>query len=335
MAAARLGAVYAMVPRRACHVTVGSVDTRATKAAPGLEVTVAAGTVSTQEGTVIPVSAIAALGLAPVPDPACVAASALSSDMVTGVSVTAGRAAVATAFTVEAGGTWLVAFGSIPAWLTRQTAALCYSARLLAFALAAPAATAQAIEAGRTRLATVLATVARLAGARAIHWVTAASEALAVTIAACTKRALAALAAATLLLAGRRVAGALIAATAAPPARVAQAGARLRVAARCGAAVACSSTLRAPPAGFAAASAAPRVACAMLALARMLAAFAPALRMARALASHVLTLPMWVADTPLFAVGAPELARAFSVAVGTKVAVAAAALARPHAHFIL
>lgn len=48
----------------------------------------------------------------------------------------------------------------------------------------------------------------------------------------------------------------------------------------------------------------------MLALARMLAACAPAPRVTRTLACHVLALPMRVADTQLFAVGAPELARA-------------------------
>lgn len=335
VAAAGLSAVHAVVPHRTRHVTVGSVDTRAAKAASRLEVTVAAGAVGAHEGAVLPVSAIAALGLAPVANPASVAASTLSGDVVAGVPVAAGRAAVTAALAIKAGGTWLVTFGSVPAGFARQAAALGYSARLLAFALAAPAATAQAIEARRTRLATVLAAVAGLAGARAVHGVAAAAEALAVTLAARAKCALAALAAAALLLAGRRVAGALIVATAAPPASVALAGARLRVAARRGAAVACSSALCAPPARLTAASAAPWVARAMLALARMLAAFAPALRVASTLARHVLTLPVRVADTPLLAVGAPELARALSVAVGTEVAVAAAALAGPHAHLVL
>lgn len=57
--------------------------------------------------------------------------------------------------------------------------------------------------------------------------------------------------------------------------------------------------------------------------------------MTRTLAGHVLALPVRVADTQLLTVGAPELARALGVAVGTEVAMAAAALARPHAHLVL
>lgn len=94
-----------------------------------------------------------------------------------------------------------------------------------------PATAAQAVEAGRARLPAVLAAVARLAGARAVHRVAAAAKALAVALAARAERALAALAAAALLLARRRVAGALIVAAAAPPACVAQARACLWVAA--------------------------------------------------------------------------------------------------------
>lgn len=45
---------------------------------------------------------------------------------------------MAAALAIEAGGTGLVAFGSIPAGLARQAAALGYSAWLLALALAAP-----------------------------------------------------------------------------------------------------------------------------------------------------------------------------------------------------
>lgn len=173
-----------------------------------------------------------------------------------------------------------------------------------------PAAAAQAVEAGRARLPAVLATVARLAGARAVHRVAAAAKALAVALAARAECTLAALAAAALLLARRCVAGALIVAAAAPPACVAQARARLWVAARRGAAVARAGALSAPPARLAATRAAPRVAHAVLALARMLAACAPAPRVTRTLACHILALPMRVADTQLLAVGAPELARA-------------------------
>lgn len=81
-----------------------------------------------------------------------------------------------------------------------------------------PAAAAQAVEASRARLAAVLAPVAGLTRARAVHRVAAATEALAIALAARAERALAALAAAALLLARRRVAGALIVAAAAPPA---------------------------------------------------------------------------------------------------------------------
>lgn len=173
-----------------------------------------------------------------------------------------------------------------------------------------PAAAAQAVEAGGARLPAVLAPVAGLARARAVHRVAAAAEALAVALAARAERALPALAAAALLLARRRAAGALVVAAAAPPARVAQARARLRVAARRGAAVARAGALRAPPAGLAATRAAPRVARAVLALARMLAACAPAPRVTSTLARHVLTLPVRVADAQLLAVGTPELTRA-------------------------
>lgn len=286
-------------------------------------------------------------GCSPVADPACVAARALARDVVAGVPVATRRAAVAAALAVEARGARLVAFGAVPAGLAGHTAALRHRARLLALALTAsregrggrlggarihqppasfgglpsslpapgrgprpPAATAEAVEAGGARLPAVLAAEARLAGARAVHRVAAAAEALTVAFAARAERSLPALAAAALLLAGRRVAGALVVAAAAPPARVAQARARLRVAARRGAAVAGAGALRAPPAGLAAARAAPRVARAVLALARVLAARSPAPRVTRALAGHVLALPVRVADTQLLAVGSPELARA-------------------------
>lgn len=173
-----------------------------------------------------------------------------------------------------------------------------------------PTATAQAVEASGAWLATVLAPVARIAGARAVHRVAATAEALTIAIAAGAERALATLAAAALLLAGRRVAGALVVAAAAPPAYVAQAGARLWIASRSSAAVACASALSAPPARLAPARAAPWVACAVLALASMLAARAPAARVTRTLSGHVLALSVRVATAPLLAVGAPELARA-------------------------
>jgi hypothetical protein len=77
-------------------------------------------------------------GCSPVAYPARVASRTFAGDMVAGMPVAAGRAAVATAFAVEAGGARLVAFGSVPAGLTGQAAALGYSAWLLALALAAP-----------------------------------------------------------------------------------------------------------------------------------------------------------------------------------------------------
>lgn len=51
--------------------------------------------------------------------------------------VAAGRAAVAAALAIEAGGARLVALGAVPAGLASQAAALGHRARLLAFALAA------------------------------------------------------------------------------------------------------------------------------------------------------------------------------------------------------
>lgn len=72
----------------------------------------------------------------------------------------------------------------------------------------------------------------------------------------------------------------------------------------------------------------------MLALARMLAARTPAARVTRTLSGHVLALSVRVTAAPLLAVGAPELARALSVAVGTKVAMTAAAFSWPHAHLV-
>lgn len=173
-----------------------------------------------------------------------------------------------------------------------------------------PTATAQAVEASGAWLATVLAPVARIAGARAVHRVAATTEALAITITARAERALATLAAAALLLAGRRVAGALVVAASAPPACVAQAGACLWIAPRSSTAVARASALRTPPAWLTPARAAPRVARAMLALASVLAAHTPAARVTRTLSGHVLALSVRVATAPLLAVGPPELARA-------------------------
>lgn len=219
-----------MEPGRARYITVRSVNTRAAKAAPGLEVTVAAGAVRAHEGTVLTVSAVTALGLAPVADPARIAARTLAGDVVAGMPVAAGRAAVATTLAIETCGAGLVTFGSVPAWFAGHTTAIGYRAWLLALALATPTATAQAIEASGAWLATILAPVARIAGARAVHRVAPTAEALAIAIAACAERVLATLAAAALLLAGRGVAGALVVAAAAPPACVAQAGAGLWIA---------------------------------------------------------------------------------------------------------
>lgn len=219
-----------MEPGRARYITVRSVNTRAAKAAPGLEVTVAAAAVRAHEGTVLPVSTITALGLAPVANPARIAARTLASDMVAGVPVAAGWTAVTATLAIETGGAGLVTFGSVPAGFARHTTAISYSAGLLALALATPPATAQAIEASGAWLATILAPVARIAGARAVYRVAPTTEALAIAIAASTERVLATLAAAALLLAGRRVAGALVVAAAAPPARMAQAGAGLWIA---------------------------------------------------------------------------------------------------------
>lgn len=219
-----------MEPGRARYITVRSVNTRAAKAAPRLEVTVAAAAVRAHEGTVLTVSTITALGLAPVANPARIAARTLASDMVAGVPVAAGWTAVAATLAIETGGTGLVTFGSVPAGFARHTTTIGYSAGLLALALATPPATAQAIEASGARLATILAPVARIAGARAVHRVAPTAEALAIAITACAERVLATLAAAALLLAGRRVAGTLVVAAAAPPARVAQAGSGLWIA---------------------------------------------------------------------------------------------------------
>lgn len=77
------------------------------------------------------------LGCSPVADPARVAARALAGDVVAGMPVAAGRAAVTAALAVEAGGARLVALGTVPAWLARQAAALGHRAWLLALALAA------------------------------------------------------------------------------------------------------------------------------------------------------------------------------------------------------
>lgn len=230
MTVASLGAVHAVEPGRACNITVRSVNTRAAKAASRLEVTVAAAAVRAHEGTVLTVSAITALGLAPVADPARITARTLASDMIAGVPVAARRAAVATTLAIETNGAGLVTFGSVPTRFARHTTAISYSTGLLALALTTPTATAQAIEASGAWLATILAPVAGIAGARAVHRVAPTVEALAIAIAPCAERVLATLAAAALLLAGRRVAGALVVAAAAPPACVAQAGAGLRIA---------------------------------------------------------------------------------------------------------
>lgn len=73
----------------------------------------------------------------PVTDPARVAARALASDVVAGVSIATRRAAMAAAFAVEASGARLVAFGAVPAGLASQAAALRHRAWLLALTLTA------------------------------------------------------------------------------------------------------------------------------------------------------------------------------------------------------
>lgn len=77
-------------------------------------------------------------GCSPVTDPARVAARALASDVVAGVPIATGRAAVAAAFAVEAGGAQLVALGTIPARFAGHTAAIRHFAWLQALALTAP-----------------------------------------------------------------------------------------------------------------------------------------------------------------------------------------------------
>lgn len=199
----------------------------------------------------------AGTGCSPVADPARIAARTFASDMVAGMPIAAGRAAVTTTLAIETGGARLVTFGSVPAGFAGHTTAVSYSARLLALALATPrkgpgswagwssasplrlpatgcpclpTATAQAIEASGAWLATILAPVAGIAGARAVHGVAPTVEALAIAIAPCAECVLTTLAAAALLLAGRRVAGTLVVAAAAPPACVAQAGSGLWIA---------------------------------------------------------------------------------------------------------
>lgn len=118
MTAAGLCAVHTVEPWRARQVTVGPVDTRPAQATPRLEVAVAAAAVGADECTVLAVSAIAALGLAPVADPARVAARALAGDVIAGVPIATWWAAVAAALAVEAGGARLVTLGAVPAGLT-------------------------------------------------------------------------------------------------------------------------------------------------------------------------------------------------------------------------
>lgn len=163
------------------------------------------------------------------------------------------------------------------------------------------------IEASWARLTAVLATVARLTGAGAIHLVALPLVALAVAVTAGPEGALTALAAPGELLAGRVVAGALVVAATAPPSRLAQAVARLLVALGVVAAVAGAGALGAPPVGLTGALARLLVALAVLAEADVLALGAPAVGVAGALTRHIFTLPVGVAAAHLLAVGAPEL----------------------------
>lgn len=150
------------------------------------------------------------------------------------------------------------------------------------------------VEAGRTGLTAELAPVAWLAGAGPVHLVALPHVTLAVTVATGTKGAAAALAAPRELLAGRGAAGALVVAGAPPPARLAEAEARLLVALRVEAAVAGAGTLGPPPVRLAGTLARLLVTLAVLAQADVLAPQAPAVGVARALARHVLTLPVGV-----------------------------------------
>lgn len=266
---------------------------------------------------------------------------AFAIDVIAGVAVLAGGTELLAALSIEARRAGLVTFGAIPARLARQAAPVGHGARLQALALPTPATAegnpspsrppnlpattsqgcwippsragrspppaALAVEASRARLSAVLAPVARLTGAGPVHLVALALVALAVAVTAGPKGPLPALAAPCELLAGRVVAGALVVAAAAPPARLAQAVARLLVTLGVVAAVAGAGALGAPPVGLAGALARLLVTLAMLAEADVLALGAPAVEVAGALARHVLALPIGVAAAHLLAVGTPEL----------------------------
>lgn len=175
---------------------------RVAEALPSLEVALAIDAIAADEGAVLPICPVPALGFTPVSDPAWVAVGAFAIDVIAGVAILTGGTELLTALSIEARRAGLVTLGAVPACLTRQAAPIGHSAWLQALALPTPPPAALAVEAGWARLAAVLAPVARLAGAGPVHLVALALVALAVAVAARPEGPLPALAAPRELLAG-------------------------------------------------------------------------------------------------------------------------------------
>lgn len=166
------------------------------------------------------------------------------------------------------------------------------------------------VEAGGARLPAELPSVPGRAGARAVRLVALPMDAVAVMLTALTPQPFPALAASRELVARRVVAVALHGAVPPRPAGVADAPSRRGVAHGVDAAVAVVVALRPPEARVARAFARVLVALALLTQAGVLAVGSPAVVVAGALTSQVVTLAVWVTVTFPFAVGAPKLGRA-------------------------
>lgn len=158
-------AVYAELSRLTAHVAEGAMEARVAQTLSGDYVAVSIEAVTAVVFAVLPVGAIRAADLAPVPDPAGVAVRTLAMDGVTVMSVLAGGTDLLAVFAKKTFGAELVAARPIPAAVTRDTAALCHLAGLLTFAVATPVPAVLAIEPSRARLLAQPPAVPWLAGA--------------------------------------------------------------------------------------------------------------------------------------------------------------------------
>lgn len=334
MAGAGLVAVDSELARLAGHVAVGAVKARVTEALSGDDMTGAIKTVTAVVLTVLPVGAVRASYLAPVPNPARVAVRAFAMDGVTVVAVFTGGTHFLAVLPKEALGAELIAASPVPAAVAGDAASLRHLAGLLAFAVSTPVPAVLTVKSSRTRFPAELPTVARRAGTRSVGQVALAMYTLAVVLASRTPDPVPALAAPGELFAWGIVADTLDSAVPPSPARVAQTASGHGVAHRVDAAVAVVVALRTPDPGVARAFPVVLVTLAFLAETRILTVRAPAIVVAGALAGQVIALAVGVAVAFSFAVRAPELGWTLCVTARSKVSMAAAAFVWPDTHLV-